>query len=105
MEMFFVFNKVKIRKVFLKKTEDNKEYFQLSISDENKIYNSILIFSDRFENFENLSFDSNSYYRITGKIFSKFGKQMFSVSKIIPICENNKLDNTKDSLNFERVRN
>lgn len=96
MNVFFVLNKVKIKNVLLKHSKDGKEYLQLSIVDNKKVYNSIFIFSDRFENFDNICFDSNSYYRISGKIFSKFGKQLFSVSKIIPICENNKLDNIEN---------
>lgn len=106
MDIFFVIKKSKIKKVFYKETRSNKPYCQLYVQDNRKEIKNIFIFSNVYEQFDDLDFKNDINYRITGRVINLFGnKQILSVSKIIPLCENNKLGSEKSHLKPMGVKN
>lgn len=105
MEHYFVLKKVKIKKVYLKQTNNDKFYYQLIINDKNKIYKNVLIFQNRYKNFESLYFNNDTFYYLTGRVINLLNnKQILSVSKITPICDNN-LSSEKELLHSMEVKN
>ena len=106
MDIFFIIKKAKIIKAFLRDTKDHKNFYQLQIKEYSKTFKNVYLFENRFENFSTFSFSKDLDYRITGRVINLFGnKQILSVSKIIPLCENNKLGSEESHLKPMGVKN
>ena len=106
MDIYFVFKKVKMEKAFLKQSSNDKLYYQLLIKENNRSFKNVVIFEDKIKGFENLSFDTNIFYGLRGKVLNlSKNRQILSVSKIIPLCENNKLGSEESHLKPMGVKN
>ena len=103
MDCFFVLKKVKLKKVYLKISKTGQKYYQLDVLEKRRKYSNILIFENRYKKFELINFNDYEYYSISGRVINLFGnKQILSVSKIEPLCENNNLGSYEEELHNKK---